>query len=360
MRRTLFGRSSEAELPTEARASAKEALAFDVRDHSESADFTLAERRAGSFTYAPWLLFAGHFIVAVSLLLERHPQTSWGSIGSVCIPLGFALALDAAAGTLMLFWRRLQLAPHNLVRIMCGYVGATGACWATGCVTAGSVQLADTSFVTLAMASGFFVRSLIASQSPPLAVMNAIVAVATTLLFSSNLQVTFAIDAMALMMVAYSLAVTQKTLSSGRSRLSLEWQARKALNFVDEFENSGRGWFWETDPLGTLSYVSRQLADDFQCEPEALLGRQFTDLLSVDQASEALEERKTLGFHLSARFPFSDVVVRPASEQDVHWSLSGNPIFDERGRFLGFRGIGTDLTEQRKSEREISRFSTRA
>jgi diguanylate cyclase (GGDEF)-like protein len=51
------------------------------------------------------------------------------------------------------------------------------------------------------------------------------------------------------------------------------------------------------------------------------------------------------------------VVVRPASEEDVHWSLSGNPIFDERGRFLGFRGIGTDLTEQRKSEREISRLA---
>jgi diguanylate cyclase (GGDEF)-like protein len=70
-----------------------------------------------------------------------------------------------------------------------------------------------------------------------------------------------------------------------------------------------------------------------------------------------MEERKTLGFHLSARFPFSDVVVRPASEQDVHWSLSGNPIFDDRGRFFGFRGIGTDLTEQRKSEREISRLA---
>jgi diguanylate cyclase (GGDEF)-like protein len=73
--------------------------------------------------------------------------------------------------------------------------------------------------------------------------------------------------------------------------------------------------------------------------------------------SHANEERKTLGFHLSARFPFSDVVVRPASDQDVHWSLSGNPIFDDRGRFLGFRGIGTDLTEQRRSEQEITRLA---
>jgi diguanylate cyclase (GGDEF)-like protein len=158
-------------------------------------------------------------------------------------------------------------------------------------------------------------------------------------------------------MIVYSAAITQKSLFEGRRRLALEWQAKKALNFVDEFENSGRGWFWETDSLGTLSYVSRQLAEDFQSEPEALLGRRFTDLLSVDHASDSMEERKTLGFHLSARFPFSDVVVRPASEQDVHWSLSGNPLFDERGRFLGFRGIGTDLTEQRKSEREISRLA---
>jgi diguanylate cyclase (GGDEF)-like protein len=70
-----------------------------------------------------------------------------------------------------------------------------------------------------------------------------------------------------------------------------------------------------------------------------------------------MREERTLGFHLSARFPFSDVVVRAASTEDVHWSLSGNPVFDERGRFLGFRGIGTDLTEQRRSEQEISRLA---
>src|SRR4029078_7588724 len=93
------------------------------------------------------------------------------------------------------------------------------------------------------------------------------------------------------------------------------------------------------------------LADDFRCKAPELLGRQFTDLLSVDTSHE-----KTLGFHLSARFPVSDVVVTAAGDEDIHWSLSGNPIFDERGRFLGFRGIGTDLTEQRRSEQEISRL----
>ena len=231
--------------------------------------------------------------------------------------------------------------------------------WTMSSVAAGALQIADPCFVD----SGHGERILSFDPwrpSPRRRSPSSTRSSRSSRRFSSRAipQVTFAIDAMALVMVAYSVANTRETIARGRRRLAVEWQAKKALNFVDEFENSGRGWFWETDSLGTLSYVSRQLAEDFQCEPGELLGRQFTDLLSVDtHTSDVVEERKTLGFHLSARFPFSDVVVRPASEQDVHWSLSGNPIFDERGRFLGFRGIGTDLTEQRRSEQEISRLA---
>jgi len=351
----MFRKTVEVHPP--ARASVKDVLFFDVSDHSESADLALSERRLTAWVFAPWLLMTGHLAVVLSLIVDLAPHLTWRAATGVMVPLVASIAVDALAGLIAIYWRKLQMAPHTVVRIMCGYLAGTGILWAIGSAAAGSEQLAGGSFVTIAIASGFFLRSIVSVPSPPLAVVNALVAFVATALFSNNGQVTFAIDMLAVLMVAYSILITQKTLFAGRTRLALEWQAKKALNFVDEFENSGRGWFWETDSLGTLSYVSRQLADDFQCEPEALLGRQFTDLLSVDHAPESTEEGKTLGFHLSARFPFSDVVVRPASEQDVHWSLSGNPLFDERGRFLGFRGIGTDLTEQRRSEREISRLA---
>lgn len=358
MRRNLFGKSSEAEHLAPPRSSGSEALFFDVREHDSGADLTLAERRVGAFVFAPWLLFSGHLIIGISLLLQSRPPASWGTLASVFVPMFFSLVTDLAAATIMFWWRRLQLAPHTVGRLMCLYIAVTGALWMLSSVACGALHLSDPTFVTVAMCTGFFVRSIAAIASPPLAVINALVAVASTFMFSDSGLVTFAIQAVAIMIIAYSVAVTCKTIAGGRRRLAIEWQAKKALNFVDEFENSGRGWFWETDSLGTLSYVSRQLAEDFQCEPEALLGRRFTDLLSVDTPTSAgAEERKTLGFHLSARFPFSDVVVRPASDEDVHWSLSGNPIFDERGRFLGFRGIGTDLTEQRRSEQEISRLA---
>ena len=357
MRRNLFGKSPEVEHLTPARASASEALFFDVREHDSAADLTLAERRVGAWVFAPWLLLCGHLIIGISLLLQDRPPASWATLASVFVPLLLSLVTDLTASAIMLGWRRLQLAPHTVGRLMCIYIAITGALSMLASVACGALHLADPAFVTVAMCMGFFVRSITAIASPPLAVINALVAAASTFMFSESPLVTVAIQATAIMMIVYSVAVTCKTIAGGRRRLAVEWQAKKALNFVDEFENTGRGWFWETDSLGTLSYVSRQLADDFQCEPEALLGRRFTDLLSVDTHSSTTEERKTLGFHLSARFPFSDVVVRPASDEDVHWSLSGNPIFDERGRFLGFRGIGTDLTEQRRSEQEISRLA---
>ena len=356
MRRTLFGKSPEHELPSAARASAREVLLFDVRDHETSNDATLSERRVSGWTFAPWLLLIGHLIITATLVFQGFGTVPATTLARSIAPLGGSLLLDAVAGLVMLGWRRMQLAPHTVTRLMCGYIGLTGVLWMAS-AGIGELNIRSGGFALLAVISGFFIRSIVSIVSPPLAIINAVVAVIATALFSPSGVVTFVVDALAVVMVIYSVAVTQESVAAGRRRLAVEWQAKKALNFVDEFENSGRGWFWETDSLGTLSYVSQQLAEDFHCDPEALLGRQFTDLLSVDHASESSEERKTLGFHLSARFPFSDVVVRPASEEDVHWSLSGNPIFDDRGRFLGFRGIGTDLTEQRKSEREITRLA---
>jgi hypothetical protein len=224
---------------------------------------------------------------------------------------------------------------------MCGYLAALGILWALfgGTLT---VNLGELSHVALVPISAAIVMAaVVAVTSPPLAVVSAFVATASAALFSGSTLIPPGVAALSFILVAYSVAAARTVIATGRRRLNLDAEARKALTFVDEFENSGRGWFWETNAEGTLSYVSQQLADDFRCGPSELLGRQFTGLLSVDNHVDGVEEeRKTLGFHLSARFPFSDVVVRAASDQDVHWSLSGNPVFDERGRFLGSPSSG--------------------
>jgi len=357
MRRSRFAGAVELAEVRE-RASITDALRFDVTNPDTSDEEALCEWRLAGMQHAPLILGITHLLITIAYVLLTHKLQFCACLANPLIPAVLAITVDGIVATVLFTHTRISLPPHNVFRLLCAYLGISGMLW-----TWFGSALADDAFVTpiaaapIAMAAGIAMRTIVSISSPPLVLVNMIVSVVAATLLAGSPLVPAGVAVLSLVLFAYSIAGARGFIATGRKRLRLEAQARKAQHFVDEFENTGRGWFWETDSLGTLSYVSRQLAEDFQSEPEALLGRQFTDLLSVDHAPDSMEERKTLGFHLSARFPFSDVVVRPASEQDVHWSLSGNPIFDERGRFLGFRGIGTDLTEQRKSEREISRLA---
>ena len=359
MRRSRFVSAFETNAEIRSRTSVREAIRLDLQRPESVDERSLADWRVAGLDLIAVVMGFTHVLITAAYVVLSSSLRFCACLDNPLIPSGLAIALDGAAAFALLARHRLSFSPHVVVRWLCAYIALSGLLW-----TWFGQTMRDDSFIVpisaaqIVLVTGISMGTIVSISSPPLALVNAIVATFAAVVLANSPLIPLGTAILSLMLVAYSIAGTRKIIATGRIRLKLEAQARKAVHFVDEFENSGRGWFWETDSFGTLSYVSRQLAEDFSSEPEALLGRQFTDLLSVDtDASDTLEERKTLGFHLSARFPFSDVVVRPASEQDVHWSLSGNPIFDELGRFLGFRGIGTDLTEQRKSEREISRLA---
>ena len=117
------------------------------------------------------------------------------------------------------------------------------------------------------------------------------------------------------------------------------------------FEESGCGWLWETNADGLVTYLSASLAAALERDRETLIGRRFEELMLVEDSGGVLGARPTLGFHLSSRFPFSDALVAPKGREDLCWSLSGRPRFDEVGRFLGFRGVGLNLSESQRDEK---------
>ncbi|MDB5689914.1 MAG: hypothetical protein JWL91_1790 [Sphingomonas bacterium] len=148
--------------------------------------------------------------------------------------------------------------------------------------------------------------------------------------------------------------------SAVRRRTAVQGEMHKASLLLAEFEASRHGWFWATDGAGCLTYITAELADGLGRAAEDLIGRPFTDLVlnGGDDELNSPHGERTLGFHLSARIAFAEVAVRAAGTSEVRWwSLSGRPAFDERNRFVGFRGSGTDLTEMRRSEAEIGRLA---
>ncbi|WP_159981590.1 MULTISPECIES: EAL domain-containing protein [unclassified Novosphingobium] len=147
-------------------------------------------------------------------------------------------------------------------------------------------------------------------------------------------------------------AVSQSQVHSERER-----EQRRAEQLLHEYEQTGQGWFWETDRLGKVTYVSERIAALLGKGVGDLEGRPFTGLFMLE--AQGQQSERTLVFHLNTRSSFQDLDVRAASaEQDERWwSISGRPVLDQFNNFMGFRGSGTDLTEKRRSQQHVTQLA---
>ena len=136
----------------------------------------------------------------------------------------------------------------------------------------------------------------------------------------------------------------------------IEYKLLRAEEILADYEQTGQGWFWETDRRGLVTYISPTIARMLN-HADDLHGGAFTDLFLLEAAEQ--EGERTLLFHLSARSSFQDLGVRAATAEDDErwWSISGRPIYDQFNNFMGFRGSGSDLTEKRRSEQHASRLA---
>jgi diguanylate cyclase (GGDEF)-like protein len=159
---------------------------------------------------------------------------------------------------------------------------------------------------------------------------------------------------LALAVVAYRLALADHV--SAAARALAENDGRLAARLVEEFEAHGTGWFWQTDRQGRLTYISAKVAREIATGGSDAIGRPLTSVFQMDGAAAT---ERTLGFHLTSRTAFADYSVQAVdgAAPDRWWSISGRPVTDERGSFYGFIGSGSDLTEKRRSEAEITRLA---
>ncbi|MDJ0977002.1 MAG: EAL domain-containing protein [Erythrobacter sp.] len=131
-----------------------------------------------------------------------------------------------------------------------------------------------------------------------------------------------------------------------------------------EFEENEADWLWEVDTARRLRGVSPRFAfalNSIQSEVEGkpllecITGRSWDE----GQYPESLHE---LANKLKDRESFANLVVQVSIKGEARWwELSGTPLRDERGRFYGFRGVGSDVTERRQSDEKIAylaRFDT--
>ncbi|MFO6430145.1 putative bifunctional diguanylate cyclase/phosphodiesterase [Erythrobacter sp. W302b] len=238
---------------------------------------------------------------------------------------------------------------------------ASALCWVAALIAFplladGAQATAMLLIVMVMMVSSTFVFS-----TSPLSVLIYIAILGVGAIVSLALQAEWqALCAAILFTIANLVATVQIRSTFVKARLAeaavIEKEAVVSL-LLREFEENEADWLWEVDPARRLRSVSPRFAfalgrsqADVEGKPllEMIAGRNWENgqfPASLHDLAERLKNREN----------FSNTLVQVSIlGEERWWELSGTPMRDEQGRFTGFRGVGSDVTEQRKSSEKIA------
>ena len=120
-------------------------------------------------------------------------------------------------------------------------------------------------------------------------------------------------------------------------------------------------WFWETDAEHRLTWLSGgpAMAALFSAGPA--YGKRLWDVPGLQVSPRRLAEHLERLVHVETQLPLFDFEVSGTDAdgtQCVHEVL-GRARHDAAGRFLGYRGVGRDVTAKRRAERALAEAKER-
>ena len=124
-----------------------------------------------------------------------------------------------------------------------------------------------------------------------------------------------------------------------------------------EFEEGEADWLWQIDTSRRVRSISPRFAYALGKDLRDIDGMPFIQLIagSAWETGQFPSSLHDLAERLKRRESFSNLLVRVAIDgQQRWWELSGTPKLDENGVFDGFRGVGSDVTQQRESSDKIA------
>src|SRR5437764_11003400 len=126
-------------------------------------------------------------------------------------------------------------------------------------------------------------------------------------------------------------------------------QSEGAALLLQEYEQRGVGWLWAVDAENRVTYISARMSVMLNRPANQLLGHSLPALLGGNaELGQVLLEKQT----------FNSLEMELGTPRGVRWiSMSGDPIIDTAGRFEGFRGVGSDITEIRQTQERLTHLA---
>ena len=144
------------------------------------------------------------------------------------------------------------------------------------------------------------------------------------------------------------------------SQIALAERGDTISLLLREFEDQGADWLWETDASRRIVRANARFACACGFDRVTIDGKPFLEVLAGPtwETGNFAPGLRNLAEKLKNRESFRDLRLPViVGDEERWWELAASPRFDETGVFAGFRGVGSDVTEQRASTDKINRMA---
>jgi diguanylate cyclase (GGDEF)-like protein/PAS domain S-box-containing protein len=157
--------------------------------------------------------------------------------------------------------------------------------------------------------------------------------------------------ATAMVLLLTWLALVMQRQLGRVERAEAEMKASQA-RFRDLAMLSNDG-FWEQDAEHRFRWLGERLVSQMEWLPSVFLARKPWELPAANLTDADWSHHRSA---LANAQPFRDFALKLThGGQPVWLSMSGNPLFDDRGRLTGYHGTVRDVTDEREQHAEMTR-----
>jgi diguanylate cyclase (GGDEF)-like protein/PAS domain S-box-containing protein len=299
-------------------------------------------------------------LVAVFVAATFAPLIGLGVVAPWALLLAFIL-YKSRQTDLLLAGPVVQASPAMLARWQNLNAIAAALCWVSALLVFPMLSGGAQAITLLLIMLVLMISSTFVFSTSPLSVLiyNAILGTGAMVALAIEGQWQ-AVGGVILFTIASLVAIIQVRTSFLRARLAEALVAEKdevVSLLLREFEENEADWLWEVDPARRLRAVSPRFAFALGRTQADVEGKPLLEMVAGRnwESGQFPPSLHDLAERLKNRENFSNMLVQVSIlGEERWWELSGTPMRDEQGRFTGFRGVGSDVTEQRKSSEKIA------
>lgn len=147
----------------------------------------------------------------------------------------------------------------------------------------------------------------------------------------------------------FSIALPSMLFQMMRRNAEFRATQRRLTDFADVSSD----WFFETDEKLRFSYFSPRFEEVTGVSPDTLIGKTREEAGAPEADPDQFQAVLSSMAH---RLPFRDFehTRTRTNGTKAYISISARPAYDENGKFTGYRGVGRDITAQKRNQKVLN------